>query len=114
MRIINRKIKISSFQIIIGSFLAIILTGTLLLMLPFSSRQGTMTPFSDALFTATSAVCVTGLVVRDTATSWSLFGRCCILALIQIGGMGTITLAAFHVTVIMLNNGSSMATKLRF
>ena len=93
MKIINRRIRISSFQIIIGSFLAIILTGTVLLMLPFSSRQGTMTPFSDALFTATSAVCVTGLVVRDTATSWSLFGRCCILALIQIGGMGTITLA---------------------
>ena len=93
MRRINRQIRISSFQIIIGSFLAIILTGTVLLMLPFSSRQGTMTPFSDALFTATSAVCVTGLVVRDTATSWSLFGRGCILALIQIGGMGTITLA---------------------
>ena len=93
MRIINRNIRISSFQIIIGSFLAIILTGTVLLMLPFSSQQGTMTPFSDALFTATSAVCVTGLVVRDTATSWSMFGRCCILALIQIGGMGTITLA---------------------
>lgn len=93
MRRINRQIKISSFQIIIGSFLAIILTGTVLLMLPVSSRHGTVTPFGDALFTATSAVCVTGLVVRDTATSWSLFGRGCILALIQIGGMGTITLA---------------------
>ena len=64
MKIINHRIRISSFQIIIGSFLAIILTGTVLLMLPFSSRQGTMAPFSDALFTATSAVCVTGLVVR--------------------------------------------------
>ena len=93
MKLVNKQFRISSFQIIIGSFLAIILTGTILLMLPVSSRDGSMTHFSDALFTATSAVCVTGLVVRDTATSWSLFGRGCILALIQIGGMGTITLA---------------------
>lgn len=90
-----RKVRISSFQIIIGSFLAIILTGTLLLMLPAASQQGVVTHPSDALFTATSAVCVTGLVVRDTATSWSLFGKGVILLLIQIGGMGTITLAVF-------------------
>ena len=91
----KKQIKISSFQIIIGSFLAIILGGTLLLMLPFSSLEHVSTSFGDALFTATSAVCVTGLVVRDTASYWSLFGRAVILVMIQIGGMGTITLAMF-------------------
>ena len=85
--------KVSSFQIIIGSFLAIILAGTFLLMLPLSSAEGVVTPFSDALFTSTSAVCVTGLVVHDTYRYWSLFGKLCILTLIQIGGLGTITLA---------------------
>ena len=91
----KRQIKISSFQIIIGSFLAIILAGTFLLMLPLSSLEHVSTSFGDALFTATSAVCVTGLVVRDTASYWSLFGRAVILVMIQIGGMGTITLAMF-------------------
>ena len=89
----NGQIKISSFQIIIGSFLAIILTGALLLMLPLCSAAGTVTPFGDTLFTATSAVCVTGLVVRDTATHWSPLGQLLILILIQVGGLGTITLA---------------------
>ena len=71
-----------------------ILLGTFLLMLPFSSRAGVATPFSDALFTATSAVCVTGLVVYDTAAYWSVFGQTVIIILIQIGGMGVITVAA--------------------
>ena len=74
-------------------FAAIILLGTLLLMLPFASQSGVVTPFSDALFTATSAVCVTGLVVQDTATYWSPFGQAVILLLIQIGGMGIVTLS---------------------
>ena len=78
----NGQIKISSFQIIIGSFLAIILTGALLLMLPLCSAAGTVTPFGDTLFTATSAVCVTGLVVRDTATHWSPLGQLLILILL--------------------------------
>ena len=95
MRIITRQIKISSFQIIIGSFLAVILLGAFLLMLPISSAAGVVTPFSDALFTSTSAICVTGLVVHDTFRYWSLFGKICILILIQIGGLGTITLATF-------------------
>ena len=90
---ITKLLRISSFQIIIGSFLAVILTGTLLLMLPVSSAEGVATSFGDALFTATSAVCVTGLVVHDTFRYWSLFGQLCILLLIQIGGLGTITLA---------------------
>ena len=69
----NLKIKkrISSFQIIILGFLGVILLGALILSLPFCSKSGQSTPFSDALFTSTSAVCVTGLIVRDTATHWS-------------------------------------------
>lgn len=66
--------------------------GTFLLMLPISSNKHTMTPFADALFTATSATCVTGLIVKDTATYWSLFGQGVIITLIQIGGMGVITI----------------------
>ena len=90
---IRKHLRISSFQIIIGSFLGVILIGALLLMLPISSADGTATSFSDAVFTSTSAVCVTGLVVHDTYRYWSLFGKFCILFLIQIGGLGTITLA---------------------
>ena len=90
---ITKQLRISSFQIIIGSFLAVILLGAGLLMLPVSSAQGVVTPFGDALFTSTSAICVTGLVVHDTFRYWSLFGQFVILFLIQIGGLGTITLA---------------------
>ena len=83
---------LSSFQVIILSFFCLIMAGTLLLMLPISSRERCFTPFVDAMFTAVSATCVTGLVVRDTATYWSLFGQVVILTLIQIGGMGVITI----------------------
>lgn len=85
--------KITSSQIIILGFLTAILLGSLFLMLPFSTRDGRGAPFDDALFTATSAVCVTGLVVHDTATYWSGFGQAVILLLIQFGGMGLITIA---------------------
>lgn len=68
--------------------------GTVLLMLPFSSAEKVITPFHEALFTATSAVCVTGLVVKDTGSYWSLAGQTIILALIQIGGLGVVTVAA--------------------
>ena len=88
----NRR-HITSFQIIIIGFLSLILIGSLLLMLPFATRDGNGASATDALFTATSAVCVTGLVVRDTATYWSGFGQAVILCLIQIGGMGIVTLA---------------------
>lgn len=88
------KKKRTSFQIIILGFSGVILLGTLLLMLPCSTQEGVVTPFSDALFTATSAVCVTGLILYDTATYWSGFGQLLILILIQIGGMGVITVAA--------------------
>lgn len=93
MRMFSFK-KLTSFQIIVLGFSGVILFGTILLMLPFSSREGMITPFSEALFTSTSAVCVTGLVLHDTATYWSAFGQFVILLLIQIGGMGVITVAA--------------------
>lgn len=86
--------KLSSSQIILFGFLLVILAGALLLMLPVSGRGGAATPFLDCLFTSTSAVCVTGLVVYDTATHWSGFGQAVILLLIQIGGMGVVTVAA--------------------
>lgn len=85
---------LSSFQIIILGFAGVILIGALLLTLPISSKSGHFTPLNEALFTSTSAVCVTGLVVQDTATYWSAFGQGVILLLIQIGGMGIITVLA--------------------
>ena len=89
----SRHRHITSFQVISLGFLFVILLGSLLLMLPIATKSGQCTSFLDALFTATSAVCVTGLVVNDTATYWSLFGQGVILLLIQIGGMGIITIA---------------------
>ena len=94
MGVVLLKRKLTSSQIIILGFSGVILFGTFLLMLPFSSRSGLATPFSEALFTSTSAVCVTGLIIHDTATYWSAFGQLVILLLIQIGGMGVITVAA--------------------
>ena len=88
----KRRKSMSSFQIILLSFFVLIILGTVLLMLPISSRERVFTPFADALFTATSATCVTGLIVKDTATYWSFFGQAVILTLIQIGGMGVITI----------------------
>ena len=84
---------ITSFQIIILGFLSMIILGSILLMLPVATRDGKGAVFSDALITATSTVCVTGLVIHDTATYWSIFGQCVILILIQIGGMGIVTVA---------------------
>ena len=70
----KRKLfKLNTFQIIVLGFFLVILVGALLLMLPFASKEGKVTPFVDALFTSTSCVCVTGLVVRDTGSYWSMF-----------------------------------------
>jgi trk system potassium uptake protein TrkH len=82
---------VSPAIVLVLSFAALITVGTLLLMLPFATRSGTPTSFIDALFTATSATCVTGLVVLDTATHWSGFGQVMILLLIQAGGFGIMT-----------------------
>ena len=91
----KRRIRyLTSAQIIILGFFSIILLGALLLMLPLSAKCGRITPFSKTLFTATSAVCVTGLVVVDTGSYWSAFGQTVILLLIQIGGLGVITVAS--------------------
>lgn len=92
--VVCRKHRLSSFQIIILGFAGVILLGALLLMLPLSTTAGCVTPFHEALFTATSAVCVTGLVVQDTGSYWSVFGQTVILTLIQIGGLGVVTVAA--------------------
>lgn len=89
-----KKKRLTSFQIIILGFMGIILLGSVLLMLPVSARSHTVTPFSQALFTSVSAACVTGLVVQDTATHWSVFGQAVILVLIQIGGLGVVTMMA--------------------
>lgn len=84
----------SATQTICGSFLLVIAVGTLLLTLPISSRTGRLGVI-DAMFTATSATCVTGLVVRDTWSQFSLFGQIIILMLIQVGGLGLVTLTSF-------------------
>ncbi|MDD6717200.1 MAG: TrkH family potassium uptake protein [bacterium] len=102
--------RFSPAQIIVLGFFVIILSGTVLLMLPFSTRTRTITPFLDALFTATSATCVTGLVVYDTWTHWSLFGQFVILLLIQIGGMGFVAVA---VAINMLR-GTKIGLRQRF
>ena len=94
------RLRLSSSQVIILGFMCVILMGSLLLSLPFATQSGKSAGFLDALFTATSSVCVTGLVVHNTATYWSAFGQAVILMLIQIGGMGVVTVA---VTVTMIS-----------
>ena len=91
---ICKKKHLTSFQFIILGFAGVILLGTVLLMLPVASLDKVPTPFHEALFTATSAVCVTGLVVKDTGSYWSATGQTIILILIQIGGLGVVTVAA--------------------
>lgn len=88
-----QKKRLTQTQYIAAGFLLIILAGTLLLMLPAASRSGSWTGFLESLFTATSSTCVTGLVVFDTYSHWSLFGQLVILLLIQIGGLGFITIS---------------------
>lgn len=88
----KQRLWVSTTHIILLSFLIAILIGALLLSLPISSAEGKPTSFLDALFTATTSTCVTGLVVTPTVTSWSVFGQVVILILIQIGGLGVITI----------------------
>ncbi len=95
--------KLTATRTIAAGFLGIILAGTFLLMLPVSSAEGNVTDFLTALFTATSATCVTGLVVVDTYAGWSVFGKAVILLLIQIGGLGFMTVGVF-VAVLMKKN----------
>ena len=88
----KKRFRLTGAQIILLGFAAMILIGAFLLMLPISSQERQWTPFIDALFTATSAGCVTGLVVHDTATYWSVFGKVILFILIQVGGLGIITM----------------------
>ena len=94
-KMFRKRWALSQLQFISLGFFLLILAGTLLLMLPISSRTGEWTGFFDALFTATSAGCVTGLVVLDTGSHWSLFGQTVLLCLIQIGGLGFISIGVF-------------------
>lgn len=91
----QKQKNINSTAIISMSFLAVIITGTILLMMPFSSADGTFTDPVTAFFTSVSATCVTGLVLVDTGTYWNTFGQLVILAMIQIGGLGLVTLVSF-------------------
>lgn len=114
MHITKRKKNLlkttSPTRIIVSSFALIILTGACLLSLPAASNDGLSIGFLDALFTATSAVCVTGLVVADTLTQWSLLGQIVILMLIQTGGLGIVTLATFF--SVLLGKKISMKGKI--
>lgn len=91
----GRRWRLHPSRTLFLSFAATVLVGTALLMLPLSSANGRFTSFANALFTATSAVCVTGLTVVDTAEHWSPFGQVVILVLIQVGGLGVMVFASF-------------------
>ena len=93
-KVVHWRRYLTSFQLIILGFAGVILLGALILMLPVASSCGAWTPFRESLFTSTSAVCVTGLVIYDSGSYWSGFGQGVILLLIQIGGLGVITMAA--------------------
>ena len=88
----KKKFSLTTTQIIMLSFLVVIFLGSLLLSLPISSADGEAVPYLDALFTATTATCVTGLVTLTTASAWSIFGQAVILVLIQVGGLGVVTI----------------------
>lgn len=90
----KKRFRLTGPQIMVLGFAGVILLGTLLLLLPFATASGKSASFVDSLFTSTTSVCVTGLVVQETATYWSDFGHGVILVLIQIGGLGVITMAA--------------------
>ena len=91
--------KIKSSQLIPLSFLGAILIGTLLLLLPIATADGEGTDLVTALFTSTTSICVTGLVVVDTFSYWSLFGKIVILILIQLGGLGIITVTSVFIVM---------------
>lgn len=95
-----RKVHLTPTQIIAIVFILIILLGTILLMLPVASRDGVSCGFRPALFTATSATCVTGLILFDTWTQWSGFGQAVILSLIELGGLGFMSAASLVVFVL--------------
>ena len=109
----KQKIWFSTTHIILLSFLSAIFIGAVLLCLPISSATGEATPFIDALFTATTATCVTGLVVTPTVVHWSVFGQVVILALIQVGGLGIITVMSGLALILHRRMGISSSVLLQ-
>lgn len=105
----NKHTKLEPAQVLAIGFGFVIFTGALLLMLPISSAKGNWTNFVDCLFTSTSAVCVTGLITLDTGIYWSYFGKTVIISLIQIGGLGFMSLA----TLVFLLLGKKITLKER-
>ena len=105
----KKRRKLNLYRLMIFGFALIILAGAFLLMLPAASRTGTVTPFVDTLFTATSATCITGLVVYDTATQWTFFGQAVILTMIQVGGLGFMTLGS--ALILLLRGDSSLSNR---
>lgn len=103
----KKKFTLSTTQMILLSFLIAVLLGSLILSLPISSASGEAVPYIDALFTATTATCVTGLVTLPTATTWSVFGQIVILVLIQIGGLGVITVMSGFMLMLRRKMGIS-------
>lgn len=106
----KKNFKLSTTQIILLSFLVSILIGSALLALPISSANGEAVPYLDALFTATTSACVTGLVTLPTVSTWSIFGQVVILVLIQIGGLGLITIMSG--LMILLNRKMGIGDRL--
>ena len=94
------RVKIKPVQVLALGFLAVLLIGAGILMLPISTATGEKTSFIDALFTSTSAVCVTGLTTVDTASHWSYFGKTVIICLIQIGGLGFMSFATLFALIL--------------
>ncbi|MCQ2559040.1 MAG: Trk family potassium uptake protein [Oscillospiraceae bacterium] len=94
-----KKNSLSHVQVIALGYFVMILIGTALLMIPAASADGKSAPLLTSLFTAISSSCVTGLILRDTATGWSMFGQVIIILLIQIGGLGFMTIATFAYSV---------------
>ena len=105
----KRKMYYSTTHLIMLSFLMVIILGSILLSLPISSARGDPVEYIDALFTATTSVCVTGLVTLPTVTTWSIFGQVVILVLIQIGGLGIVTI----VSAIMIGMNRRLGLKIR-
>jgi len=101
----KKKFSLSTTHMIMLSFLIVILVGSLLLSLPISSASGNAIPYLDALFTATTATCVTGLVTLPTVTTWSMFGHVIILVLIQVGGLGVITIMSAFMILLQKRMG---------
>lgn len=109
MREKKKSFELRTTQVIALGFVILILTGSVLLSLPFASADGRATPYIDALFTATTSSCVTGLVTVVTGQHWSLFGQAVILVMIQLGGLGVVSFS----TLLLMIAGKRIQLKQR-